>query len=157
MKFPSTQLLLISALTGGNLKILRIYASNFIVRSYVRSPRLRHATIHCRFPAVCRAITRERRISVLSNAICATLLTAANWSILEPQGQTELLPKILNQIFLYVINFFCIIHYSNKKYEIFLPLYNIKFFMYIWSNFYVKYNFLLEIRACAIIRHCLSG
>lgn len=55
MKFPSTVALLISAYADGNLKILRIYVSNFTALFYVRStlPATRDDTS----PGACSAIT----------------------------------------------------------------------------------------------------
>lgn len=79
MKFPSTVALLISAHMDGNLKILRIYVSNFIAYFYVRSTLLETYDDTSPFLGTCSAIT-ERRVSVLSNAICPIPLKTANRS-----------------------------------------------------------------------------
>jgi len=107
MKFPSTVALLISVHMNGNLKILRIYVSNFIVRSYVRSTLLATYDDTSPFPGACSAIT-ERRVSVLSNAICAVPLKTANRSGWIPGAQTATktfesrkFPFIIKQFFVY--------------------------------------------------------
>ena len=107
MKFPSTVALLISVHMNGNLKILRIYVSNFIVRSYVRSTLLATYDDISPFPGACSVIT-ERRVSVLSNAICAVPLKTANRSGWIPGAQTATktfesrkFPFIIKKFFVY--------------------------------------------------------